>query len=118
MATSSFTLNGTAIKRPSTFKIERYLITNLQRLANGDMAGDYITKKRKFFFTYEAITSTQLNIILNALWETTTLFHTLAYTESNVAKTATVYVGSIPTDLYRTGDVWTWKNVTFDLIEK
>lgn len=115
---TSFTIDGVSIKRPSGFKIERYNVTNLERLANADMVGDLIAKKRKFYFTYDAITSDELNTILNAIWETNNLFYTLGYVENNVQKTATVYTGSIPTELVRTGGLWVWKNVTFNLIEQ
>lgn len=115
---SAYKINGTRIKRPSGFKIERYNVTNLQRLANADMSGDLIAKKRKFYFTYDAISAKDLNTILNAIWETESLFFTLSYVENNIEKKAIVYSGSIPSDLYRTGDNWVWKNVTFNLIEK
>ena len=113
-----YKINGTAIKRPSSFKIERYNVTNLERLANAEMCGDLIAKKRKFYFTYDAIQSTELNTILDLIWETNSIFFDLTYVENNVEKTARVYSGSIPTDLYRTGSKWVWKNVTFNLIEK
>lgn len=115
---SSYKIDGVSIKRPSDFKIERYNVTNLQRLANADMCGDLIAKKRKFYFTYDSITSDDLNTILNAIWETNSIFFTLTYVENNVTKTARVYSGSIPSELYRTGGKWVWKNVTFNLIEK
>ena len=115
---STYKINGTLIKRPSNFKIERYNVTNLQRLANADMSGDLIAKKRKFYFTYDAISAKDLNTILDTIWETESLFFTLSYIENNIEKTAIVYSGSIPSDLYRTGDNWVWKNVTFNLIEK
>ena len=118
MSTMNFKINGTPIKRPSQFKIERYNVTNLQRLANAKMCGDLIAKKRKFYFTYTAITAKDLNTILDIIWETNELFFTLSYVENGQTKTATVYSGSIPTELYRTGDNWVWKGVTFDLIEK
>lgn len=118
MAKSSFQINGKGIKRPSNFKIERYNVTNLQRLANATMCGDLIAKKRKFYFTYNAITAEELNNILNIIWETNDLFFTLTYVENNTTKTARVYSGSIPSELYRTGGNWVWKGVTFDLIEK
>lgn len=117
---ANFSINGVDIKNPSSFRIERYNITNLERRADGMIAGDLIAKKRKFFFTYEAITGPQLNTILNTIWETDDLFYELEYLESGVAKVATVYVGSIPTELHRaeTNDDWVWKNVTFNLIEQ
>ena len=118
MAKSSFQINGKDIKRPSGFKIERYNVTNLHRLANATMCGDLIAKKRKFYFTYEAITAEELNNILDIIWETDNLFFTLTYVENNTTKKARVYSGSIPSELYRTGSNWVWKGVTFDLIEK
>ena len=118
MSTMNFQIAGRPIKSPSQFKIERYNVTNLQRLANAEMCGDLIAKKRKFYFTYAAITAKDLNTILDIIWETNELFFTLSYVENGQTKTATVYSGSIPTELYRTGDNWVWKGVTFDLIEK
>lgn len=115
---ADYKINGTPIKRPSSFKIERYNVTNMERLANAEMCGDLIAKKRKFYFTYDAIQSTELNNILNLIWETDDIFFNLTYVENNEEKTARVYSGSIPSDLYRTGSKWVWKNVTFDLIEK
>lgn len=118
MSKMNFTIDGKTIKRPSNFKIERYNVTNLQRLANAEMCGDLIAKKRKFYFTYEAITAEDLNKILDIIWETDSIFFTLEYVENNTTKTARVYSGSIPSELYRTGGNWVWKGVTFDLIEK
>lgn len=114
----SYKINGTAFKRPDSFKIERYNLTDLQRIASGDMCGDLIAQKLKFYFTYDAITSDELETILNLIWNVTDLFFTLSYVENNVSKTAQVYVGSIPTELVRTGAKWVWKGVTFSLIEQ
>lgn len=116
----NFKISGTSIKNPSEFKIERYNVTNMERLANANMVGDLIAKKRKFYFTYEAISSYELDEILKLIWETNTLFFPLTYIENGVSKTATVYVGSIPTELHRAGRTtnWVWRNVTFNLIEQ
>ena len=116
-----FKVNGVNIKTPSTFKIERYNVTDMQRLANADMVGDLIAKKRKFYFTYDAITATDLDNILDAIWNVNKIFYTLDYVENGKQKSATVYSGSIPTELHRgshNSSEWTWKNVTFNLIEK
>ena len=116
---SNFTLNGRGIKNLSSFKIERYNVTNMERLADATMVGDLIAKKRKFYFTYNAIKGSDLDNILDAIWETDELFFTLQYVENNVSKSAVVYAGSIPTDLHSAkGDEWIWKNVSFDLIEQ
>lgn len=115
---SAYAINGVVIKRPTTFKIERYKVTNLERIANGDMVGDLLSKKLKFYFTYESISAAELNNILDILWETDAIFYTLQYVENNVVKTAQVYPGSIPSELHRTGGEWIWKDLTFNLIEQ
>lgn len=120
MAYGAFKINGVAIKNPSTFKIERYNVSNMERLANADMVGDLIAKKRKFYFTYDAITAEDLDAILEAIWDINYLFYDIEYKENGVAKTAKVYSGSIPSELHHAGkgSNWVWKNVTFNLIEK
>jgi len=117
---ANFTINGTAIKNPTTFKKERYNITTLERLADASMAGDLIAQKRKFYFTYDAITGHDLDTILDVIWESAALFFTLGYLENGTSKTAEVYVGSIPSELHRAGvsSNWVWKGVNFNLIER
>ena len=116
----NFTVNGRAIKNPSSFKIERYNVTNMERLADAKMVGDLIAKKRKFYFTYDAISGDDLDNILEAIWETKSLFFQLKYKENGRSKSATVYVGSIPTELHKAGETSNsvWRNVTFNLIEQ
>ena len=116
---ANFAVNGRAIKNPSTFKIERYNVTNMERLANAKMVGDLIAQKLKFYFTYEAITASDLDNILEAIWESKKIFFPLKYVENGKAKSAIVYVGSIPTELHSAkSKEWVWKNVTFNLIEQ
>lgn len=115
---TNFKINGVPIKRPTSFKIEKYKVTNLDRLANALMVGDLIAKKRKAYFTYAAIKAHDLDVILDVLWETNEIFYTLTYVENNVTKVFKCYPGSIPAELHSTGEDWTWKNVTFDLIEQ
>lgn len=117
----AFVVNGVAIKNPSGFKIERYNVTTMTRLSNADMTGDLIAKKLKFYFTYDALSAQDLDTILEAIWNSDTLFFTLQYPYQGQQKTATVYVGSIPADLHRgamSSPNWVWKNVTFNLIER
>lgn len=118
MAKTQFKIDGTLIKRPHNFKMETYPVSNLQRKANGDMAGDFIARKRKFFFTYEAITTTELQVIERLIVNTNSMFHTLSWVEDNVTKTCTIYYGSFPKELVRTGAEWVWKGVSFNLIEQ
>ncbi len=121
MAIGSFKINSVDIKNPSTFKIERYNVTTMERLSNADMVGDLLAKKYKLYFTYDAISATDLNIILEAVWDHDELFFPVTYTENEIPKTIVAYVGSIPTELHRAGrnsDQWIWKNVTFNLIQR
>jgi hypothetical protein len=117
----AFIVNGVAIKNPSTYKIERYNVTTMSRLSNADMVGDLIAQKRKFYFTYEAISANDFDTILDAIYNTGQLFFPLQYPDNGVMKTVTVYVGSIPADLHRghmSSANWVWKNVSFNLIER
>lgn len=117
----AFVVNGARIKNPSTFKIERYNVTTMTRLSNADMTGDLVAQKLKFYFTYEALSAHDLDAILDAIWESKQLFFTLEYPYQGSQRTATVYVGSIPSDLHRGGagrSNWIWKNVSFNLIER
>ena len=116
---SHFTINGISIKNPSTFKVERYNVTNMERLANADMVGDLIAKKLKFYFTYDAISASELDTILDAIWNTNAIFFPLEYDYQGEQRSAIVYVGSIPTDLHSAkSKEWVWRNVTFNLIQK
>lgn len=115
-----FTINSVAIKNPTTFKIERFNVTNLERLADATMAGDLIAKKLKFYFTYEAISSYDLDVLLEAIWVSSNLFFTLGYVDNGIEKTAQVYVGAIPAELHQAGLTtnWVWKGITFNLIQQ
>lgn len=120
----AFVINGVTVKNPSTFKIERYNVTNMERLSNADMTGDLIAKKMKFYFTYDTLTAEELDKILEATWNGSKLFYTLQYEDNGTSKRATVYSGSIPAELSKVhGSIsnksnWVWKNVTFNLIER
>jgi hypothetical protein len=117
----AFVVNGITIKNPSAFKIERYNVSTMERLANADMVGDLVAKKLKFFFTYDAISAQELDTILSAIWDAPGLFFRLDYPYQGEQRSATVYVGSIPSDLHR-GDMaspnWIWKGVSFNLIQR
>lgn len=117
---SDFKISATPFKKPSGFKIERYNVSTMERRADAKMVGDLVAKKRKFYFTYEAISGYDLDIILNLIWDISGLFFQLTYPENGISKTAMVYVGSIPTELHRAGKTtnWVWRNVTFNLIEQ
>lgn len=115
----AFTINGIRIKKPSTFKVERYNVTTMERLSNADMVGDLVAKKLKFYFTYEALSAEELDTILEAIWNGPALFFPFQYDDRGSTHTATVYVGSIPSELHYMSTANTvWKNVTFNLIQR
>jgi hypothetical protein len=123
VAFTDFKINGVRIKTPSSFDMSYYTLTKSNRVANGDMVMEYVANKRKFNFNYDAITSTELNKIIEELWNklntTRQCFHTFEYMDDNVRKTVVVYAGSIPKKLHRAdGQIWVWKNVKFSLIER
>lgn len=111
-------INGITIKNPSTFKVERYNVTTMERLSNAEMVGDLVAKKRKFYFTYEALSAEDFDNILAAV-DTDQLFFPFEYEDRGETKRATVYVGSIPSELhYMSKKNTVWKNVNFNLIER
>lgn len=113
-----FAISGVPIKTPDKFKIERYMITNMNRIANGDMTGEIIAKKLKFYLTWEKIDKKYMEEIIDLIWNGT-LFFTLTYTENGVRKNCRVYSGMIPEDLYKAKNgTWVWQNFELHLIEK
>lgn len=123
MAVTSFKIDGTVIKNPSTLRIADYLVTDMKRNAAGDMNGQVLGVKRKIFFTYDAITGAELRKIYNILLDPV-LFHTIVFVDDGVTYTKTVYPGDLDKTLHRTGrgsgdsSTWIWKDVSFNLIEK
>lgn len=111
---------GVHIKSPSGFKVDRYNVTTLQRLANADMVGDLIAKKVKLFYTYDYISGDELDKILDAIWNTNSIFFPVMYSENGVDKLIEAYSGSIPSELHRAGRTsnWVWRNVNFNLIQR
>jgi hypothetical protein len=113
----SLTINGTVIKTPTNFTIERFNLTKAGRTASGKMTMELIAKKRKFTLEYAVLTGSELNTILSLI-DGNVLFFTLGYTENGTAKTATVYAGAIPSTLYRNDGPYYWTDVSFSLIEQ
>lgn len=115
----AFVVNGVTIKNPTTFKVERYNVTTMERLSNADMVGDLIAKKLKFYFTYDAITAEEFETILSAIYDGDSLFFPLEYPDRGTTKRAIVYVGSVPAELhYMSNSNAVWKNLTFNLIQR
>lgn len=126
MATN-FKINGVYIKNPTKFKLSNYKTSSLRRLASGRMVGDQLGRERKLYFTYEAITAKDLQVILDAIFWNEGMFFPVEYIESMggaspVVRTMTCYVGEISQDLVRDNQAvdsqWVWKDVTFNLISQ
>lgn len=127
MAFTGFYIDNVKIKDPNEFNVEYYTLTQSTRIANGDMTMDFVANKRKYNFKWNAITSAQLDVIIDLLWTNLPLthqcFHALTYTDDRGPQSATVYAGAIPHKLHR-GDgprfkqQWVWKDVTLSLIEQ
>lgn len=123
MSQTLFKIDGVEIKTPSEFDMSYYSLTQSNRVATGEMVMDFVANKRKFNFKYKAITSLELNKIIEILWtkleSTRQCFHELTYMDDDGLKTVTVYAGAIPKKLHRAdGVVWVWKDVSFGLIER
>ncbi|MMZ45711.1 hypothetical protein D3C75_232990 [compost metagenome] len=119
MAKSELWIDGVKIKHPGegNFGQESYNLTKSGRVASGKMTIDLVAKKRKFTFRYEVISSIDLKVILNLI-DGNKMFFKLTYIEDNVTRDCTVYAGAIKKQLKRTGSVWYYVDVTFDLIEQ
>ena len=109
-------------KNPTEYKQERYKISTLSRIANGDMVGDMVARKNKFYFTFAAIAALELNKLLEAIWDIDGMFFYLhVLTGKDKYTTYTVYAGAIPAQLHYANpnpETWVWKDVSFNLIEK
>lgn len=113
----SYKINGTRIKAPFPFVIERYNITDAKRLASGTMNIDLIAKKRKFLLTYDVLSGADYDKLLS-LVDTNAMIFNFEYIENGRAKSADVYVGPISSKLHRKNQGWYWKDVTLNLIER
>lgn len=110
-------IGGVEIKHPTTFSIERFNLTKSGRVASGKMAMEIVAKKRKYYFTYSVLSTSQLAAI-RGIVDGNAPFFLFEYEEDGTPTTATVYAGAIKAEKFREGSVWYWKNVSFDLIEQ
>lgn len=118
MGNQVITVNGYTLPTPSKFAIERYNLTKSGRVISGNMTMELIAKKRKFVFEYKAISGVDMQAILDVL-DTNDMFMSMTYKDANgVAKSATVYVGALPSTQFRTDGTWTWTDFNFSLIEQ
>lgn len=113
-------LNNILVPNASKVKLEWFKVTNMERLGNGDMAGDEINRKRKLYLTYDKVTGYELDLILDACYNNAPLFFPVKVPYNGTEVEFTAYVGSIPAELYRAGQSsnWVWTGVAFNLIER
>jgi hypothetical protein len=110
-------LDETVIKEPTDMDFEWYRLTKSGRLASGRMTMELIAKKRKFLFSYEVLSGTDLDTVLSFIFGDANFFK-LTYSFNGKLGEAVVYAGSIKAKKFRVDGIWYWKNVTFDLIEQ
>lgn len=115
---AQFSISGVTIKTPDKFKVEFYNITNLERTQDGKMKGELIARKWKLYLTWNALTQSELQTILDVCYFGP-VFFSITFPYNGRAYTKTVYSGSIPTELNRNkGASWVWKDVEIHLIEQ
>jgi hypothetical protein len=111
------TVDGTAIKTPTHFDIDRYNLTKSGRVASGKMTMEIIAQKRKFNLEYSTLNGDELTNILNLIFNPDRPFFTVGYVENGLSKSAVCYSGAIPSTLMRS-DTWQWTDIKFSLIEQ
>jgi hypothetical protein len=121
MSSYPIKINGTTIKTPKSFKIEKYNVTKAGRVASAKMKIKFIAKKTKLILSYDAIRGTELDTILDLI-DTTTMFFTVSYYDKRgTLMSKTFYTGQIPQTLHTRGmsnDDDVWKDVEIHFIEE
>lgn len=120
---SGLMIDGIRVKNPNTFNPEYYTLTKSTRVANGNMVMDYVANKQKYNLVWNAISSRDLDTIIEILWrsleETKECFHWLDYADDLRSYHVRIYSGAIPHNLHRgDGRLWVWKDVKISLIER
>jgi len=110
-------INGTSIKEPTDFDVEKYKLSKSGRVASGKMTMEIIAKKKKFNFSYAVLSGTELETITDIL-DSNTAFYSFSFVENGDTKTYNIYPGAIKFKKFRTDGVWYWKDVQFSLIEQ
>lgn len=111
-------LNGVAIKTPTEFSMERYVLTKAGRLTSGKMTAEVVARKRKFLLRYSVIKQSELEPILQVL-EDGPFFFTLEFPDRGEIRTATVYAGAVKNKIFQqAAPDWLHTEVEFDLIEQ
>lgn len=112
-------VNGTQIKSPSTFKVGIFRLSKSGRLASGLMTMEIIAQKRRLDLTWEVISGSNLNAIIDILDSAT--FYSVEFPDpkiNNFQNTLTMYVGDLNQELVKSVGDRVWKDVTISLIEQ
>jgi len=106
------------IKNPDDFDFEWYRITDLNRLAGGDMNGKNVAIKRKWNLRYDVIEHRELYKIRQVIFHPWLLFYEFSFVEDNIKKFHEIYAGALKYKKFRTGSLWHYKDATLSLIER
>lgn len=121
-STDKMTINGTVIPTPSELKIGYYdIVENEYRDSNALMHFTFVRRNtRKLFLTYNTLTRSQLNTLLNAINSNTWL--TVAYPHdplTNAPHSFTCYVGDREINYYSFAPgLQYYTDITLNLIER
>jgi hypothetical protein len=110
-------INNIKIKEPHSLGIERYNLTKSGRVASGKMVMDLVAKKWKLTLNYAVLEGTDLDTILSLI-DSDEMFFEVEWEDNNEVMKAIMYVGAIKKQVFRKGNRWYWKDVSFDLIEQ
>ena len=115
-------LDGTTIKNPTKpIVIGKYPVTaHVGRVASGLMTMSFVAEKSTFQFVYDAISHSNLQTILDIIYDFPTMFHTLNINENGIETEYTVYPGAVTKTLLRTDNdgYWYYQNASWQLIER
>jgi hypothetical protein len=117
------TINGTAIKTPTTFQPEKYPLTKGGRTTDGSMQLEFVADKRKFTFKYAGIKGSDWFPIAALLSGSSNLFLILTFPENGATGSATVYRGAVKTvgtllHVDEDPNEWVYTDIEFSLIEQ
>lgn len=112
-------IDGVEIKQvsPEKLNVERYNLTKSGRVASGKMMIDLIAKKRKLNITYDIISGSEFQQILNLI-DGTDMFFNVEWEDHAGWQSAICYAGAIPSTNFREQMGYYYKNVSFALIEQ
>ena len=111
-------IDGRAIPAPTDYSVGIQDISKAERNARGDMIIERITTKRKLEMSWEYLSKSEQQQLLNAV---SPVFFKVEYPDpqTGAIKTGTFYSGdrNVGALDYNNGDI-RWKNCSFNVIER